>query len=631
MSGENVINTILGNRYRITEQIGSGGMADVYKAVDETLGRSVAVKIMHKKYASDANFAARFRQEAQAAANLSSPNIVNIYDWGQDGDTYYIVMEYVRGTDLKKIIQEKGSLSSKQTAEIGAQVCSALAVAHGYDIIHRDIKPHNIMVTPDGGVKVMDFGIARAGNTTMTQTDSVLGTAHYVSPEQAQGKHLNAASDLYSLGIVLYEASCGVLPFNAETPVAVALKQVNEQPVRPSKHNPTISPALETVIGKALIKDPRLRYTSAELMRRDLLNVVRGATAADAHTTTSVPSAMASGATTVMPAVAGASALDKNGTFEGPRGYGESNGPLIPEPKQNRWWIWLIAVILLAAAIAGVYFAYQNAGNSIPDVTNKPLAEAKATLEAAGFVIGDVTEENSDTVEPGSVIRQTPASGVSMKKGTTVSLVISLGTKMAEVPEVTGLTEAEARQLITDAGFSANPQPAEFDEKVESGKIISQDPEPGQQLAVGSAISYIPSKGIETSEVPDLSGKNQADAEALIKKAGFKSVITESFSSTVPEGNVISQNPSAGLMVNKGSKIAIVVSKGVEVVNIKVPDVIGSPVGTATSLLKKDGFKVILTYEPHAENNFVLEQSIDPGTVVEKGTTISLLIDAKKP
>lgn len=629
-----MINTVVGNRYRINEKIGTGGMADVYKAVDETLGRSVAVKVMHKKYASDANFAARFRQEAAAAANLSSPNIVNIYDWGQDGDTYYIVMEYVRGTDLKALITQKGSLSSKLTAEIGAQVCSALAVAHGYDIIHRDIKPHNIMVTPDGGVKVMDFGIARAGNTTMTQTDSVFGTAHYVSPEQAQGKHLTAASDLYSLGIVLYECACGQLPFDAETPVAVALKQVNEQPVRPSKHNPTISPALETVIGKALIKDPRLRYTSAEIMRRDLLNVVRGTSVADASATAGAAvlgGTVAAGATTVMPAVAGASNLEKNGGFDGPRGYGETNSPLIPEPKQNRWWIWLIAIVLLAAAIAGVYFAYQNTGNTVPDVTNKPLAEAKLLLEDAGFVIGEVTEENDDKVLPGSVIRQTPSAGAPMKKGATISLVVSLGIKTAEVPDLVGQTEEAARKLIADAGFSANPMPGEFHESIESGLIISQDPEPGQELPVGSAISYTPSKGIEAAEVPNVEGKKQADAETLIKNAGFKSVVTESFSSTVPVGNVISQNPSAGLMVNKGSQVAIVVSKGVEVVNVKVPDVIGSPVSTATALLKKDGFKVVLTYEPHAKNNFILEQSIDPGTIVEKGTTITLLVDADKP
>ena len=248
---------VFGRRYRVTEKIGTGGMADVYKAVDEVLGRTVAVKVMHARYASDPAFAARFRQEAQAAANLVSPNIVNMYDWGADGDTYYIVMEYVRGSDLKSIILDKGALPSKKVADIGAQVAAALSVAHGYDIVHRDIKPHNIMVQPDGSVKVMDFGIARAGNSTMTQTGSVLGTAHYVSPEQAQGKELSGSSDLYSLGVVLYECVTGTLPFDADTPVAVALKQVNEQPLPPSAVNNTIDPGLEAIIVKAMQKRAR--------------------------------------------------------------------------------------------------------------------------------------------------------------------------------------------------------------------------------------------------------------------------------------------------------------------------------------------------------------------------------------
>jgi len=258
---------VFGRRYRVIEKIGTGGMADVYKAVDEVLGRTVAVKVMHPRYASDPSFAARFRQEAQAAANLVSPNIVNMYDWGADDDTYYMVMEYVRGGDLKSIIQQKGSLPSAKVADIGAQVCAALSVAHGYDIIHRDIKPHNIMVQPDGSVKVMDFGIARAGNSTMTQTGSVMGTAHYVSPEQAQGKELHATSDLYSLGIVLFEAATGELPFDADTPVAVALKQVNQQPPMPRTLNPSMDPNLEAIIVKAMQKNPALRYGSANEMR----------------------------------------------------------------------------------------------------------------------------------------------------------------------------------------------------------------------------------------------------------------------------------------------------------------------------------------------------------------------------
>jgi len=251
-------------------------MADVFKAVDDVLGRTVAVKVLHPRYASDPTFVARFRQEAQAAANLSHPNIVNMYDWGRDGETYYIVMEYVKGTDLKSLVAQQGPLDPRKAAEYAAQVCSALAVAHGYDIIHRDIKPHNIVLAPDGTVKVMDFGIARAGNTTMTQTGSVLGTAQYISPEQAQGKQLSPASDLYSLGVTLYELVTGRPPFDADTPVATALQQVNDEPIPPRQVRASIPPALEAVILRAMRKNPAERYTSATEMRDDLRRVLNG-------------------------------------------------------------------------------------------------------------------------------------------------------------------------------------------------------------------------------------------------------------------------------------------------------------------------------------------------------------------
>ena len=267
---------VFGNRYRTIERIGSGGMADVYKAMDEVLGRTVAVKIMHPHYADDPTFVQRFRHEAQSAANLSHPNIVNIYDWGQQGDTYYIVMEYVKGTDLKALIAQRGPADPVKATEYAAQICAGLSVAHGYGIIHRDIKSHNLVLTPDGTIKIMDFGIARAVDSMMTQTGSVLGTAQYVSPEQAQGRELTPGSDLYSLGVVLYEMTTGQLPFDGDTPVSVALKHVNEDAVPPRQVRPSIPPAIEAVIMRAMEKDPTRRYTSAEQMRDDLLRAAQG-------------------------------------------------------------------------------------------------------------------------------------------------------------------------------------------------------------------------------------------------------------------------------------------------------------------------------------------------------------------
>ena len=312
----NMIGRVFNNRYQITERIGIGGMAEVYRAQDNVLGRLVAVKVMLPQYAADPNFTQRFKQEAAAAANLQSPYIVNVYDWGQDEGTYYIVMEFVRGSDLKTAIIERGAINQRKVAEIGSQVCQALSVAHGLDIIHRDIKPQNIMVQPDGNVKVMDFGIARAKNSVMTQTSSVLGTAHYISPEQAQGKDLTATSDIYSLGIVLYESATGRLPLDGPDAVSVAMKQVNDLPVPPREINPDIDPALEAIIMKAIAKNPADRFATAKDMRLALndylagrpVNLGEGFTSAETVVMGGVvpPVGVADG-TAVMPAMGGVS------------------------------------------------------------------------------------------------------------------------------------------------------------------------------------------------------------------------------------------------------------------------------------------------------------------------------------
>ena len=415
---------VFGKRYRVLEKIGTGGMADVYKAVDEVLGRTVAVKVMHERYASDPSFAVRFRQEAQAAANLQSPHIVNMYDWGADGDTYYMVMEYVRGNDLKSIIQQKGSIASAKAADIGAQICSALTVAHGYDIIHRDIKPHNIMVQPDGSVKVMDFGIARASNTTMTQTGSVLGTAHYVSPEQAQGKELHATSDLYSLGIVLYESSTGHVPFDADTPVAVALKQVNEQPKPPRAVNPNVSPELEAVIVKAMQKNPAHRYASADEMRRDLLAVAQGGQPAGAAVGGPIPASggVPAAQTAVMPAVGG-------GGQQSPQMRRQS----VP-PRKKSVWPWLLLVAALIATGIGVAWALMPSTITVPDLLGKSEAAAKAALAEKDFGVGEVTRDYSESVPVGNVVSQNPEKDSVQPKGTLISFVISRGPKPTDDP-----------------------------------------------------------------------------------------------------------------------------------------------------------------------------------------------------
>ena len=618
-----MVDTVVGKRYRLAEKIGSGGMADVYKAHDETLGRSVAVKIMHSKYAADPAFASRFRQEAQAAANLQSPYIVNIYDWGQDGDTYYIVMEYIRGTDLKTVIREKGWLPSAEVARIGEQVCSALAIAHGYDIIHRDIKPHNIMVMPDGSIKVMDFGIAAAGANDMTESGSVLGTAHYVSPEQAQGKHLTATSDLYSLGIVLYEAATGKMPFDADSPVAVALKQVNEAPVRPTRINPAVDPALEAVIGRALTKDPRARYQTAEDMRRELARIARPGSARNGD----AEALVGAGRTSVMPAVGG-------GFPDAAPAAPMGRGPEIievPESNSKRILAWVgIGAAVLIAAIA-IFWAIVGLGGdkvAVPDVVGKTIEEAVADIEDAGLVVADVQETEDPSAEPGSVVSQTPEAGTKVEKGSGVTLTIAVSTEMGEVPDIVGKTEEEARQLIIDAGFVPDPQPTQVSEEVPAGSIIEQTPAAGEQLAKGSAVSYVVSRGVETGQVPNVVGLKGTTAKTNLEAAGFVVTVDEEYSSSIASGIVIAQNPNAGLTVGAGAEVVITVSMGPEPDMVNVPDVVDLTYGAARTKLKALGFKVNVDTDDGStptDSYIVNEQDPVGGTKAPKGSTINLI------
>ncbi len=609
---------VFGRRYRVTEKIGTGGMADVYKAVDEVLGRTVAVKVMHARYAADPSFAARFRQEAQAAANLVSPNIVNMYDWGAEGDTYYIVMEYVRGTDLKSIIEQKGALPSNKVAEIGAQVCSALAVAHGYDIVHRDIKPHNIMVQPDGSVKVMDFGIARAGNSTMTQTGSVLGTAHYVSPEQAQGKPLTGQSDLYSLGVVLYEAATGRLPFDADTPVAVALKQVNEQAAPPSAIRPDINPALEAVILNAMQKNPATRYATADEMRRDLLAVAAGQPVSAAA---GLAAAGAAGApadhTAVMAPVGGPAPVRRPAP-----------------PKKRPIWPWIVVAIVLVLAGFGVAWGMGLFGPraaTVPDVTGKTREQAQSELTAAGFVVGSpINEEFSDTVKAGLVVSQSPAPNSSAKEGSSVTLVLSKGPNMQQVPNVIGMVEADAFKALQDAGFTPQALPAEYNKDVESGTVFKQTPAGESTAPKGSTVTYVVSRGAELVKVPDVTGSSKSSATSTLEKAGFKVSVREDTSDKTPKGNVMSQNPPGGVSVAKGSTVTITVSTGPE--TAQVPDVVGKVEADAKSTLAAAGFKVSVVYDPHtALSGTVLGQDPSGNTQVKIGSTVTIIVDAQQP
>ena len=653
-----MIDKVFGNRYRIIERIGIGGMAEVYRATDEVLGRTVAVKLMLPQYAADPTFAARFKQEAQAAANLQSPYIVNIYDWGRDDvdETFYIVMELVRGTDLKTAINQRGALNQRKAAEVASQVCAALSVAHGYDIIHRDIKPHNIMVQPDGNAKVMDFGIARANGSGMTQTGSVLGTAYYVSPEQAQGRELTPSTDLYSLGIVLYEAVTGKLPFEGPDAVTVALKQVNQQALPPSDINPDIDPDLEAIIIKAMSKNPADRYATADAMRTALNNYLAGKPIdegiVDSQAATTVMGAMPSrrptssserteaeaqaaivrrqpetvARTSVMPVAAIGNDSYTNNAVELSR-------------KKNRRPAIVIGVLaaLLVLSLVGFFVFSMLQDNrpdmvKVPDVIGQTESDATRNIRLANLEVGEVTHEASDTVAKDRVIRIVPAPNVLVERNSKIDLVVSSGTEQPvtkQVPNIINLTPDEARQLLDSEGFSNSYIGEKFHDSIEAGRVCEQSPNANSMAEEGSTVRYYVSKGKETSSIPSVVNQSADDAERNLFDAGFvvEFASTREYSDTVPAGSVIRQSPTAGTTAAKGTVVRLTLSDGPA--QVQVPSVIGMTPEAATMALQAVGLNVSFDYQETTSSvdvGKVLTTSPSPSNYANKGSTVIVVI-----
>ena len=521
-----MIGRTFNNRYKLTERVGLGGMAEVYRAEDNVLGRTVAVKVMLPQYAADPTFTKRFRQEAASAANLQSPYIVSIYDWGLDGETYYIVMEFLRGTDLKTAIKERGAINQRKAAEIGSQVAQALSVAHAGGIIHRDIKPQNIMIQPDGNIKVMDFGIARAGDAGLSQTATVLGTAHYVSPEQAQGKELTGASDIYSLGVVLYEATTGKLPFDGQDAVSVAVKQVNELPAPPSTINPNIDPALEAIIMKAMEKDPERRFKDASEMRHILNDYLAGRPINLGDDISGLKTQVMGGVapvngTAVMNPVGGANG-DAGRTTVNKAYAADANDEGKKKSKRNV----VIGVVVALLAVIGIVAAAMALGGNqemvnVPDVSNKPIAEARSELQAAGFTIGTETEVYNPDVEAGNVVSTDPAAGVQAAKGSSVNITISKGTEQVTVPDLRGMSADEAQRVLASYGLNGQQGDTVFSDDVEENRVAQQDIAAGTTAYKGDTITFQLSKGPETASVPNVQGLDFETARDRLEAAGF--------------------------------------------------------------------------------------------------------------
>lgn len=614
-----MIGRTFNNRYKLTERVGLGGMAEVYRAEDNVLGRTVAVKVMLPQYAADPTFTKRFRQEAASAANLQSPYIVSIYDWGLDGETYYIVMEFLRGTDLKTAIKERGAINQRKAAEIGSQVAQALSVAHEGGIIHRDIKPQNIMIQPDGNIKVMDFGIARAGDAGLSQTATVLGTAHYVSPEQAQGKELTGASDIYSLGVVLYEAATGQLPFDGQDAVSVAVKQVNETPALPSTINPNIDPNLEAIIMKALEKDPARRFKDASEMRHILNDFLAGRPVNLGEDISGLK-------TQVMGGVApmnGTAVMDpiKNTTdpnYAGvTRKFTTDDEPNEPKKSNSKVIIGVIVAVLAVIGIVAAAMAFGNNGETatVPDVTNKPIAEARAEIQSAGFKVGTETEVYNSDIPTGSVVSTNPAAGEQAKKESTININVSKGTEQVTVPDLKGKTADEAQKALAAAGLNSQQGDTVFSDDIEEGKVASQDTASGATAYKGDTIVFHLSKGPEKISIPNVVGMTQSQAVSRLENAGFSVSVETKTSSSTEKGSVISQSQTGS--ATKGTTITITVSSGLG----SAPNVVGMTESTAIQAIEDAGYK----YDVREESS----QDVTAGKVIRQstnGSTVTIYV-----
>ncbi|MGW5191593.1 Stk1 family PASTA domain-containing Ser/Thr kinase [Kribbella sp. NPDC004138] len=577
---------LVGGRYEEGEPLGRGGMAEVRKGVDNRLGRSVAIKRLRIDLASDATFQARFRREAQSAASLNHPTIVSVYDTGEEPDPNgsgvtipYIVMELVTGKTLRDLIREGRKIMPERALEITSGVLEALDYSHRAGIVHRDIKPGNVMLTPQGQVKVMDFGIARAvadTSSTMTQTAAVIGTAQYLSPEQARGETVDARSDLYSTGCLLYELLTGRPPFVGESPVSVAYQHVREQPLPPSSFDPDIPPEVDAVVLKALAKSREERYQSASEMRADIHRVLAGQQvtapmAAVAETRSMAPTALAATAATQQYRQTAANDLL-------PPGGDDLDEEQDSRSRRNRGLAYFLLGLAIVAVAVGAYALFSNMNKNdtagggttatppakvaVPDLKLKSLADATALLEQQGLKISS-TSEKSDTVGRGLIIRQTPQGGTEAEQGSTVNVVVSAGQTAFSVPDVIGLSESKARNALEDAKgqFKVKDKAIEQDSEEKKGTVIAVSPDPTAQYPSGQEFTLTISSGKTEVDVPNVVTQTYDDAKLTLEKAGFQVGYTFGNDQNAPEGTVLQQSVKAGSKAAKGSLITLTVNK----------------------------------------------------------------------
>ena len=628
-TSDTLINRVVDRRYVIKRKLGSGGMAVVYLAEDQELGRRVAIKILNERHAGDEQFVERFRREAKNAAALSHPNIVSIYDRGEAEGTYYIAMEFLDGRSLKELIVGRGPAPVTVSVEYARQILQALRFAHRHGIVHRDIKPHNVLVDAEGRVKVTDFGIARAGASQMTEAGSIVGTAQYLSPEQARGTAVDQRSDVYSLGIVLYELLTGTLPFNGDTPVEIAMKHLSTLPEPPSAKRSDIPRDLDLIVMRALAKDPADRYQSAEEMDADLERFARGA---------AVSPVTEESATQIMrlpqdPIAATAATMIAPGRRTArlppspPPVYYDLEEPIHRRPV----WPWIAALLFVIGAGIGAWFLYTEVSDKLN--STKPVAvelylnlsesAARAKIKADGFA-PVVDHHASRTTQFGLVFKQDPIAGQRRPKGSDVHIWVSTGVPKAQVPDLSGQSSTDAVAALTRAGLKADLHNVPSSQA--AGTVLAQDPRAGVKIPVGQSVRLNISKGPQPVAVPSVVNEPIDQASSVLQALGFQ-VRTKYVEAGDPANTVIDQSPSSGESAGKGSIVTLTVSKGPK--TSPVPDVTSYDLGLAQQTLQASGFRSNIAYQDvsdPSQDGVVLDQSPKGGTQAAPKTVVGLTV-----
>jgi len=654
--------TVVDGRYVVLSRLGSGGMADVLLAEDQQLGRKVALKVLHSRFAEDPGFVERFRREAQAAAGLQHPNVVAVYDRGSYDGTYYIAMEYLPGGSLKQLIRLQAPLDPVRAIDITVQILKAARFAHRRGVIHRDLKPHNVIVDESDHATVTDFGIARAGASDMTETGSIMGTAQYLSPEQAQGHAVSPGSDLYAIGVMLYEMLTGRVPFDAESAVTIALKHVSESPAPPTAVNPSVPPELEHVVLWALNKNPADRPAEAgqfiaalEQAKAALLSHTRGQRTASIATLAAVAEPLAVavpvGVAPLAPPAAPVTTLPES-PEEGVA-PAETKPPATREPRPRRRWPWVLvlALLLLAGGGAAEYLLTRPAKETVPTLVGENVANAQAEVQNAGLIPNLQYRPASQAA--GIVIDQYPLGDARVNAGSTVTLTISQGPGNVPVPAVDQDSEQTAKLMIAQAGLNVGRVLQESSSTVPAGEATRTDPPAGTSLPRGWSVTLYLSSGPSLVTVPDVRGESESSAKAALQNQGFGVQVTTQPSSSAATGTVISQSPSGSSQASFGSTVTIVVatsspqsststasSKSTSTSTststsaaARVPGVVGDSPAAASGELRAAGFKVSqqtkVTDNPNQDGT-VISQSPPSGTPSRSGSTITIVIGTYK-